>query len=76
MKKILLTVSLFLVFATTSFAGEIPISGVAGCAPGLWYPESQVCVLERTAPNQTEKQEPSFLDTLMVKAILYIKDIF
>lgn len=76
MKKIFLTASLFLAFATTSIAGEIPIAGVAGCAPGLWYPESQVCVMGRTAPDQIEKQELSFSDTLLVKAILYISDIF
>ncbi len=40
-KTFLLVLALtFVVLATT---GDIPIPGVAGCAPGLWYPESQVC---------------------------------
>lgn len=76
MKKIFLTLSLSLVLTTSSFGGDTPISGVVGCAPGLWYPESQVCVMGRLAPDQTEKQELSFSDTLLVKAILYIPDVF
>jgi hypothetical protein len=43
-RKIFLMISLTLAIAAYSFAGDIPITGVTGCAPGLWYPESRVCV--------------------------------
>lgn len=76
MKKIFLTVSLSLALTVSAFAGDTPIAGYAGCAPGLWYPESQVCVVGRPAPDQTEKQELSFSDNMLIKVILYINDIF
>ncbi|HEV7644792.1 MAG TPA: hypothetical protein VGO50_12675 [Pyrinomonadaceae bacterium] len=42
-KTFLLVLALtFVVLATT---GDIPIPGVQGCAPGLWYPESHICCM-------------------------------
>jgi hypothetical protein len=76
MRKILLTVSLSLALAVSSFAGDIPISGFAGCAPGLWYPESHVCVFELSAPVEITKPEQSTIfDTMLIKAFLPIRNI-
>ena len=76
MRKILLTISLSLALTASSFAGEIPMTGVVGCAPGLWYPESQVCVLDLSAPVQTGKEQPTFMDEVLVTAFLKIRTIF
>jgi hypothetical protein len=45
MKKVFKTFLLVIAitFAALATTGDIPIPGVEGCAPGLWYPESQVC---------------------------------
>jgi hypothetical protein len=76
MRKIFLTVSLSLALTASSFAGEIPISGFAGCAPGLWYPESHVCVYEFSAPVEITKPEQSpILDTITIRAFLRIRDM-
>ena len=76
MKKILLTISLSLILTVSGFAGEIPITGVAGCAPGLWYPESQVCVFDLAAPIQTPgPAEPTILDNSLVGIIIQIRSI-
>lgn len=76
MRKIFLTLSLSLALTASSFAGDIPISGVAGCAPGLWYPESQVCVLDLSAPVPTGKEQPTFMDDMLVTVLLKIRTIF
>jgi hypothetical protein len=76
MRKILLTVSLSLALTASSFAGEIPMTGFAGCAPGLWYPESQVCVQQLSAPVETPKPERSTIsDTMLLRAFLHIRDM-
>jgi hypothetical protein len=74
MRKIFLTVSLSLALTVSSFAGEIPIAGFAGCAPGLWYPESQVCVGGLSAPIEPTKPVTT-LDTLAIKAFLHIRNM-
>jgi hypothetical protein len=76
MKKIFLTVSLSLAFTVSSFAGDTPVTGVVGCAPGLWYPESQVCVQQLSAPVETTKPEqPTILDAMLIRAFLHIRDM-
>jgi hypothetical protein len=76
MRKIFLTLTLSLTLAAFANAGETPISGFAGCAPGLWYPESQVCVYGLSAPVETPKPEQStILDTLAIRAFLHIRDM-
>lgn len=76
MRKIFLTVSLSLALTVSSFGGNTPIAGVAGCAPGLWYPESQVCVLERSAPVEITKPEQSTIfETALIRAILSVRDM-
>lgn len=76
MRKLFLTISLSLAFTVSSFAGEIPIAGVAGCAPGLWYPESEVCVMGLADPGQTGIEKTWFMDTLVAEAILYFQPMF
>jgi len=84
MKKTLLTIALSLVLTLYAVAdGETPISGVQGCAPGLWYPISQVCCMPgeqcpigRRASAPTEKPETSNPDSMLVKIVLMIKNIF
>ena len=76
MRKLFLTVSLSLALVVSSFAGEIPISGFAGCAPGLWYPESQVCVYGLSAPVEVPKPgQSTILDAIAIKAFLHFRDI-
>jgi len=77
MKKTFLTVSLFLALAGSTFAdGNTPIAGFAGCAPGLWYPESQVCVGDLSAPVEIPKPEQStILDAITIRAFLHIRDM-
>jgi len=72
MKKIFSTVSLSLALTASSFAGEIPIAGFAGCAPGLWYPERQVCVYGLETPKP---EESTNFDTTLVRAFLNIRDM-
>ena len=77
MRKIFLTISLSIVLTTSGFAGEIPLAGVAGCAPGLWYPESQVCVPPGlSAPVPAGKDESTILDSFLTQAILYFRPMF
>jgi len=76
MRKIFLTLTLSLALAASSFAGETPISGFAGCAPGLWYPESHVCVYGLSAPVEIIKPESSTIfETMTVEAFLHIRDM-
>jgi hypothetical protein len=77
MRKFFLTVSLSLALAGSTFAeGNTPIAGIAGCAPGLWYPESHVCVYELSAPVEiTKPKQSTVMDTLAVKAFLHIRDM-
>jgi len=77
MRKIFLTISLFLALAASILAeGNTPMSGFAGCAPGLWYPESHVCVYELSAPVEITKPEPStILDAITIKAFLHIRNM-
>jgi hypothetical protein len=76
MRKILLTVSFSLALTISGFAGDIPMTGVAGCAPGLWYPESHVCVYELSAPVEiTKPKQSTVMNTLAVKAFLHIRDM-
>lgn len=76
MRKLFLTISLSLALTVSNFAGEIPIAGVVGCAPGLWYPESEVCVVGLADPSEIEPKEPTFTDTILAKAILYFHPLF
>ena len=74
MRKIFLTVSLSLALTASSFAGDTPIAGVAGCAPGLWYPESQVCVYGLSAQVEITKPEQStILDAMLLGTFLRIR---
>ena len=77
MRKFFLTISLFLALAASILAeGNTPMSGFAGCAPGLWYPESHVCVYELSAPVEITKPEQSAIsDTMLLKAFLHIRDM-
>jgi hypothetical protein len=77
MRKKFLTISLFLALAASILAeGNTPMSGFAGCAPGLWYPESHVCVYELSAPVEiTKPKQSTVMDTLAVKAFLHIRDM-
>lgn len=83
MRKIILTVAMSLALTFSVSAGEIPISGVAGCAPGLWYPESQVCCMPglecpvgRPAPDQPVKGDSTPSDMVLAKVILYFLNIY
>ena len=76
MRKILLTVSFSLALTISGFAGDIPMTGVAGCAPGLWYPESHVCVYELSAPVEiTKPDESTIFDTTLVGVFLHIRNM-
>jgi hypothetical protein len=76
MRKILLTVSFSLALTISGFAGDIPMTGFAGCAPGLWYPESHVCVYELSVPVEiTKPEQPTILDAITIKAFLRIRDM-
>jgi hypothetical protein len=76
MRKIFLTLTLSLALAAYANAGETPISGFAGCAPGLWYPESQVCVYGLSAPVEVPKPERlTILDTMLLRTFLHIRGI-
>ena len=77
MRKIFLTVSLFLALTGSTFAeGNTPIAGYAGCAPGLWYPESQVCVNGLSAQVEiTKPDESTIFDTTLVGVFLHIRDM-
>jgi len=76
MRKVVLTVSLFLVLSASGFAGgNIPIAGIAGCAPGLYYPDTGECVLDLSAPVQRIKEDPVFSETSLIGAILSFRDI-
>jgi hypothetical protein len=83
MRKIILTVTMSLALTVSALCGETPISGVAGCAPGLWYPESQVCCMPGlecpaglSAPDQPVKEDSTFSDTAFAKVILYFLNIY
>jgi hypothetical protein len=76
MRKIFLTASLSLALTVSGFAGDIPMTGITGCAPGLWYPESHVCVYELSAPVEITKPEQSTIsDTMLLRAFLHIRDM-
>ena len=76
MRKIFLIVMLSITFTIVTKAGETPISGFAGCAPGLWYPERHECVYELAPSAQSIKeQKPSVFDDALVAAILQIKEM-
>jgi len=77
MKKITLTISLSLVFATSVFAGGwVPISGFAGCENGLYYPETGECVVGLAQQSNSDgKQGPVFSDTSLIGVILSFRDI-
>jgi hypothetical protein len=83
MRKTFLTISLLLAITLVANAGETPIAGYAGCAPGLWYPESQVCCMPglecpvgRLAPTGDIKVEPKTGDTIWIKVILSFRNFF
>jgi hypothetical protein len=84
MKKTLLTIALSLVLTVSAIAdGETPITGVQGCAPGLWYPISQVCCMPglecpvgRPAPAATEKPEITLSDAMLVKIFFIVRKFF
>jgi hypothetical protein len=84
MRKTFLTIALSLALTVSAVAdGETPISGVQGCAPGLWYPISQVCCMPglecpvgRPAPAPTEKPETPFSDAVLFKIFLIIRNNF
>jgi hypothetical protein len=71
MRKIFLTLTLSLALAASVTAGEIPITGFAGCAPGLWYPESQVCVFPFSPQAEPVKPQSTIWDTMLIEALLY-----
>ena len=76
MRKFFLTLSFSLALTISGFAGDIPMTGIAGCAPGLWYSESHVCVYELSAPVEITKPEQStILDTLLLRTFLHIRDM-
>jgi hypothetical protein len=76
MRKIFLTVSLSLALTASGFAGDTPMAGVAGCVPGLCYPESQVRVNGLSAPVETTRPEQStILGTMLLRTFLHIRDI-
>lgn len=76
MRKLVLTASLSLFVTISGFAGDVPMTGVAGCAPGLWYPESRVCVPQLSAPVEIPDPEQSpILDTMAIKAFLHIRSM-
>lgn len=76
MRKIFLTVSLSLALVVSSFAGDTPMAGIAGCAPGLWYPESQVCVNGLSAQVEiTKPEESTIFDALAIKGFLHFRDM-
>lgn len=83
MRKIILTVTLSLALTISAVAGETPIAGVAGCAPGLWYPISQVCCMPgeycpvgRPAPEQPVKDDSTLTDMAVARVILYFLNIY
>ncbi len=83
MRKIILTVTLSLIVSISALAGEVPISGVVGCAPGLWYPDSMVCCMPgeqcpegRSAPDQQVKKDPTLSDAALTRVILYFLKIY
>ena len=83
MKKTLLTLSLSLALTLSIRAGETPIVGYEGCAPGLWYPISQICCMPdvecpvgRAAVDQTIKDESVISGLDVVRVILYFRNIF
>jgi len=76
MRKFFLTLSLSLSLAVFANAGETPITGFAGCAPGLWYPESYVCVYELSAPVEiTKPGRTTILNTMLLRSFLHIRDM-
>jgi len=77
MRKIFLTFSLSLVLTTFGFAGGVtPISGFAGCENGLYYPDTGECVLDLAAPVQSGKEQPIFMDEMLVTVLLKFRAIF
>lgn len=76
MRKIILTLTLSLAFAAPVTAGEVPISGLVGCAPGLWYPESQVCVFPLSPKSEPVKADSPILDITLIEALFYFRTIF
>lgn len=77
MRNFFLSLTLSLILAVSVNAGETPIAGVVGCAPGLWYPESQVCVYGLSAPVQPPNNdaEPTDIESMLIKAFLHFKNI-
>jgi hypothetical protein len=84
MKKTFLTLTLSVALTLSTLAGEIPISGYEGCAPGLWYPISQICCMPdvecpvggRPAPDQPIKEGSVITSLDVVRVILYFRNIF
>ena len=83
MRKTFLTISLLLAITLVANAGEIPITGYAGCAPGLWYPESQVCCMPglecpvgRLASEGAIKGDPKIGDSTWIRVILSFRNFF
>lgn len=77
MRNFFLSLTLSLILAISVNAGETPIAGVVGCAPGLWYPESHACVYGLSAPVQPPNKDaaPTNIESMLIKAFLYIKNI-
>lgn len=84
MKKILLTIALSTSLSISAFAGETPIVGFEGCAPGLWYPISQICCMPNeecpvgrsVAVDQTVKDTSVISSLDVARVILYFRNIF
>jgi hypothetical protein len=51
------------------------MAGIAGCAPGLWYPETGECVVGLAASNSDGKQDPVFSEMSLIGAILSFRDM-
>lgn len=75
MRKIILILTLSLALAASVTPGELPITGFAGCAPGLWYPESRICV-DPLSPQIEPVKAASTLDTALIQALFYFRTMF
>jgi hypothetical protein len=76
MRKFTLSLTLLFALAASVTAGEVPITGFAGCAPGLWYPESHVCVYEVAAETKPVKEQSTNMDAALIEAILFFRPMF
>lgn len=79
MKKTILALSLSLTFAISTFAGNTPIVGFAGCPGGLYYPDEQICCPpNQECPVGRSASGPSIItkDSILVELITMFKDIY